>query len=264
MLGHGRLFKVAGALPLDKINRIALATFVSLIAINFLLLLVHVCVMQLPGEVLANKTVRELLDLHGEANVPTWYATILWLLVGQIALATYFVERTIGGTRFQWFWLIIAAVFFAASCDEMTCIHEIIGMGLYAANRTSTASQSQDALTQAGAAIFYVPVLAVFFVALMLFLWGRFRTVKLARLALCTSLLFFGLSIGCDFHQVLARRSVSMSSRQELQIYNFSLVTEEVLENLGALFFMFAIGRYMLITCGRNEHDLPKPETEAS
>jgi hypothetical protein len=62
------------------------------------------------------------LDSAQEANVPTWYSTVLWLVAAALALAVGTAARRSGesGSR----WLFLGGLFLLASIDEAGQLHE--------------------------------------------------------------------------------------------------------------------------------------------
>ncbi len=70
-----------------------------------------------------NETLLGLFSLSFEANVPTWYASILLFSCG-LVLAAIGIECT---NRWRRWWLGLAAGFFAMSIDEAVELHEQLG-----------------------------------------------------------------------------------------------------------------------------------------
>ncbi len=58
-------------------------------------------------------------DVGEEYNLPTWFASGLWLILGLVAIVTLF-----HATRFKLSWGTFALVAFSASIDEFVQIHE--------------------------------------------------------------------------------------------------------------------------------------------
>jgi len=73
------------------------------------------------------RTLAELVDLDAEANLPTWYATVLWFSVAMILWV--FARRRVTRSRARsWFLLVLPALFLLFSLDEMIEIHERVGL----------------------------------------------------------------------------------------------------------------------------------------
>jgi hypothetical protein len=66
------------------------------------------------------------IDLDGEANLPTWYASIQWFCVS--AALWVFAERQFVRPQIRsWLLFLLPAVFLAFSLDEVAGIHEWLG-----------------------------------------------------------------------------------------------------------------------------------------
>jgi hypothetical protein len=69
----------------------------------------------------------KLIDLDGESNLPTWYASILWF--GVAYLTWVFAERHVLRSRVRsWFLLALPLVFVLFSLDEVAQLHEHLGV----------------------------------------------------------------------------------------------------------------------------------------
>lgn len=62
-------------------------------------------------------------NLDGEANIPSWYSTVLLFSVSLCSLAIYGLSHAHSHTRF---WIFFGGVFCFLSLDEMVGIHEIL------------------------------------------------------------------------------------------------------------------------------------------
>src|SRR5437899_246019 len=63
----------------------------TLVALNLLILVLHIVFYQFA--IWPESFLKSMFDMGTEANVPTWFATILWFLVSAAALTCYCVER---------------------------------------------------------------------------------------------------------------------------------------------------------------------------
>jgi hypothetical protein len=72
--------------------------------------------------------IRNKFNLNGEANVPTWYSTVLLFSVALSSLIIYLRGKTTAYNNNLWwsFWLGFSAVYCFLSLDEAACLHEII------------------------------------------------------------------------------------------------------------------------------------------
>jgi hypothetical protein len=68
----------------------------------------------------------DLFDLNGEANAPSWYSSLLWLIAATLAFLISQSERIKQG-KFIWNWGMFCAACIFLSADEAMMIHERIG-----------------------------------------------------------------------------------------------------------------------------------------
>jgi hypothetical protein len=73
------------------------------------------------------RTIAALIDLDGEGNLPTWYATVQWF---SVAMLTWVFARqhVVRAAVRSWCLLALPAVFLLFSLDEMVQIHERLGL----------------------------------------------------------------------------------------------------------------------------------------
>jgi len=97
----------------------------------FIGLLVPVAVLSVmdffPGSL--NKTIDNRFDLNGEANIPTWYSTVLLISVSLSALGIYLsggLPSDAKGRRRASFWLGLSTMYGFFSLDEAARLHEIL------------------------------------------------------------------------------------------------------------------------------------------
>lgn len=77
-------------------------------------------------------TIHDRFDLDTEANIPTWFSTVLLFCVSLTSLAIYIFGRNLEiNASCQSFWLGFAAVYCFLSLDEAATIHEIFGFVLH-------------------------------------------------------------------------------------------------------------------------------------
>lgn len=70
--------------------------------------------------------VARMFDLTEEANVPTWFASSLWLFAAFLAFVIFRVHRDRGYPNAR-YWLGMAPLFLLLSIDEAGQIHETVG-----------------------------------------------------------------------------------------------------------------------------------------
>jgi hypothetical protein len=69
-------------------------------------------------------------NLDTEANIPTWYSTVLLFSVSLSALFIHLVENKVLGRNHPWhlFWIGFAGVYCFLSLDEAARLHEILDL----------------------------------------------------------------------------------------------------------------------------------------
>ncbi len=71
-------------------------------------------------------TLRDFLDLDGEANLPTWYSSLQWFCTG--SLFWVFAERNVMRVHIRsWLLVVVPVIFWTFSLDEVAEIHEFLG-----------------------------------------------------------------------------------------------------------------------------------------
>ncbi len=77
-------------------------------------------------------TIHTRFDLDSEANIPTWFSTVLLFCVSLTSLVIYIFGRNLEiNTSCQSFWLGFTAVYCFLSLDEAARIHEICSTVLH-------------------------------------------------------------------------------------------------------------------------------------
>ena len=72
-------------------------------------------------------TIYDRLNLDREANIPTWFLTILLFLISLLSLIIYLLDRNLkSGTAWSSFWLVFSIVYCFLSIDEGARMHEIL------------------------------------------------------------------------------------------------------------------------------------------
>jgi hypothetical protein len=69
-------------------------------------------------------TIDQRFDLNSEANIPTWYSTILLFMVSCLSLIIFAVKDPSLPSRK--FWLVMSAAYCFLSADESAMIHEAV------------------------------------------------------------------------------------------------------------------------------------------
>ncbi len=79
-----------------------------------------------------SSTIHNRFNLDSEANIPTWFSTVLLFCVSLTSLAIYILGRNLEiNTSCQSFWLGFTAVYCFLSLDEAARIHEICSTVLH-------------------------------------------------------------------------------------------------------------------------------------
>lgn len=146
-------------------------------------------------------------NLDGEANIPSWYSTVLLFSVSLCSLAIYGLSHAHGHTRF---WIYFGCAFCFLSLDEMVGIHELL-------DNTATVKW----------VFFYAPFAAAFFIVCVFY----FKNISQAVLRnwLLGGLVVYALGgLVCE-----TLNHVFFPLPRLLQFLEF--VLEEGLEMLGAI-----------------------------
>ncbi len=69
----------------------------------------------------------KVIDLDGEANLPTWYSSMQWFCVAYV-LWVFAVRHIVRSQVRSWFLIIVPMVFLLFSVDEVATLHEHIGV----------------------------------------------------------------------------------------------------------------------------------------
>ena len=132
-------------IPVNKIFWILTAVVLGLLAIyTFTILSGKFFALTLPEFIVAR------FNINGEANIPTWYSTILLFSVSAASLLIYGLSLRLpkNGQRLRAFWLGFGSVYAFFSLDEAAMIHEIF-----------------DRLTLVKWFYVYAPVIGLFYLA---------------------------------------------------------------------------------------------------
>ena len=177
------------------------------------------------------------IDLDGELNLPTWYASVLWF--GVAALMWIVAKRLIHRSRpTSWVLLLLPTVFLLFSLDEVASLHE--GLGGVLDRLVLDVPRSLTVLPRTGvlALVFGIPFIAamvLLFVAVRPFL-GTFRR-PFNAITLGMALVLAGA-----FAVELVSNLVEPSSMMD----GLQVLLEEELELVGATLILwgtFELGR---------------------
>jgi hypothetical protein len=172
-----------------------------------------------------------LLDLEGEGNLPSWYASTTLLLCALFLLQ---IGRTkkLAGDRYAAHWLGLAAIFFYLSVDEAAAIHEMSSYPLIHALNLPRWLWAGWVLLGG---------LFVLVVGLVYFRFLLDLPAKTRALFLVAGTLYVGGALGME---TFASEHLYRDGKDLL--YKVAMVApEEFMEMMGIVFFLYALASYM-------------------
>lgn len=223
----------------------------------------------------------KMFDMNREHNIPTWYASFLWCLVSLGAFAAFFLEKNLEPIlKRKWLWLVIAATFLAASCDEIATIHEHVGSYLQdqavPSLRTAIASTlirsgfdastfvNRFALSRSPWIMFYAPILLIVGANCWIFLWNRLARFGNLRSWLLLTAFCYVSAISFDYIQ--GSRNLPVDVIKEplgmswIDFLDYTVLIEETMEDVGTMLLALAIARYALGLAGERLKVVAAPE----
>lgn len=171
------------------------------------------------------------VNVDKEANIPTWFSTMLLAGSAYVVWGIYRHVRDKGG-RYRWHWAVLCAVFVALSMDELGHMHEMAGrFGL--AGHGSTAYLSW--------VVAVVPFVLVFAVSYLRFLLHLPKAVR--RLVAWSGVLYVGGAAGLEVAGALLGRDLTVQLAPGKPYFHYLLFAsaEEALEMIGAVLFLYAM-----------------------
>ncbi len=173
-----------------------------------------------------------LFDLDQEHNIPTIYSSVSILLCTGL-LSVIGIARKRKGERDYIYWIVLAVVFLFFSIDEIACIHEKLSVPI------------RNALNTSGFLYFawVIPYGTASFILLLLYM--RFliglpprtrRPVVISGAIYITGSLIFDMIGGYYFDPNREKNVIT---------YEFLTMTEELLEMIGILIFIYALMSYI-------------------
>jgi hypothetical protein len=172
------------------------------------------------------------LILDQEANIPTWFQSVLMLSCALLLAATSQAVRKMKG-RYSAYWAALSVVFLLMSLDEVAVIHELTGLKL---GRYLGVGR-----------LFYhtwiIPALAFLFVlSVVYFKFILSLPRKIAFIFVLAGCIFVGGSVGMEMIG-----GVFYASRDlQFTFGNFVMTTiEETMETSGLIVFIYGILQYL-------------------
>jgi len=171
-----------------------------------------------------------LFDLNEEANIPTWFSSIMLVSCSAMIALIGLAKRAIGD-RWMRHWLALSVIFLLMSLDEIASIHERTSRLLHIIFELS------PILTNAWV------LLALPLLTLLLFLYARFLLYLPRRtlwLFLLSGAIYIGGVMGVEMFSGLMKYNYGTADLR------FALMTtlEEFLEMLGVIAFFYALTDY--------------------
>lgn len=164
------------------------------------------------------------LDFYGEANLPTWYSTLLLVASSLLLLAVFSTRRN---NSDKYYWLVLSFVFVYLSLDEFAQLHELFGSYI-----SKTKMQSLLPNESSSAWIFWGGAMSLIIaVSFFRFWWKLSKPVR--RTFLVAALVYVGGALGFEIIEVF------YVSRAGEDYWFFAMVTiEETMEMLGVVIFI--------------------------
>lgn len=219
-----------------------------LFGLDIIFLLVDILVGQ--GD---SHALQEMFSLSSEGNVPTWWASLEWFLVGACAFLSFFVDWKLPARkRFSWIWLVIALAFLIASADEVAQIHETVGSFLRA--RVDASSDLCRLVPQGPKdspwIVFYALPLAGFGLSAITFLYRRLAYRRSLIVFCILAAECYGLAIALDWFQgctpLVQRQFAEACGIIDPEgLVAATMTLEETLENVGTSFLVLSFASFL-------------------
>jgi len=185
---------------------------------------------------------RIMFSLEEEANIPTCFASMLWLLVAFYSFHCYRADLTSDAFKpTDRFWLLIMSAFLYCSIDEEAKIHERLPW--IVSDLSQQLGFGPFALTGSWLLI-YSPVLISFIVISGIFLWKKLAFAPTGRLFLGLIGLCYALAVGLEVLKTLPNGQQICTSTRFLKETRIIYLAQETLENLGTAFTLAAVAGY--------------------
>ena len=221
------------------------ALCLTVLAVDVLLLILHMVAVAFANDI--PNFVYGLFNLGMESNLPTWWASVLWL--GVSAAAFFCLSAELASPcrgRLAPLWALVGLVFLVASIDEVATIHEEVGSFLARERTWSPVLQ----LFPGGSPgspwiVFCLPLVALALLVIAAFLWRRFARRPALRLCTLIAAVCYGLAVACDYYQGLDTISkdavAALAGMSGPALSRATVPVEESLENLGSSLLLLAL-----------------------
>ena len=175
-------------------------------------------------------------NLDREKNIATWLSGQLFFFSGLFCTLIYFRERQLKGMLYSYLWLGVALVFFYASLDEMTILHENM---FWKESRMLSEKLGGFWVYLTQWQLVFLPILAAIAVFFYLFLVRRFKQSEPVMR------LFIGAAVFASIAFFIESVRYPIKALGPW-VYHLSVCIEEEAELLLSLLFMLALWRYWL------------------
>ena len=225
-------------LQLSKIPPLVLVLFAADLALAFFYLMNA-------GLHWPSAKIAPLLDLDGEANLPTWYSSMQLLLTAGL-LAIFTLQRIDKRNRQSWSLLLLPLVFMFLAFDEVVGIHEWVGMASDAFLPGGSRVNTRLAYTGIWMFVLGIPFLLVMLV-LLKNLKKYWRDQPAVSKKLVAGLaVFLGAACGVEI--------LSNFVAHPGKFYVLEVFTEELGEMLGETIFVWAAYEALGLSLRPSDH----------
>ena len=182
-----------------------------------------------------------LLALDGEGNLPSWYSSVQ-LLFTSAALGIIGLYRRQETNPYGWHWLTLSVLFLCLAIDEASSIHEMAAPPIE--RWLETAGHLDSVLSIVGTPwlLAAIPFTIIVFLVFVLFLWNLPRAIM--TLFIIGGGLYVAGAVGVED---LAGHYLGNPGASETFTYQIIVTTEEALEMVGVVVFLYALIAYMAI-----------------
>ncbi|MBW1712142.1 MAG: hypothetical protein JRJ59_03240 [Deltaproteobacteria bacterium] len=173
------------------------------------------------------KSFNSFFSLNKEANLPTWFSTIL-LFFSSCLLGLIAALNLKDGRRFRYHWLILALIFLALSLDEAAWVHE------------KFTDRIREIFDLSGI-FYYAWVLPAIFLVIGFGLAYLRFVLALAPRTRSLFILAAALSVGGGLILEMGGGWIESSYGAESLLFRLETVAEEALEMVGMTVFIYAL-----------------------
>ncbi len=185
---------------MNSYARISFWIIVLLLSLEFALAILHISIMTVFS---GQEILEDLFDVGYESNVPTWFSSVQFLLLGLVCGSIYVFQRELHPEKkFSILWIACALGCFFLSLDEVAMIHETAGSlfeRYLEGNETPTIDSALSDFNSYYWVLVYVPLALPIAIWLVWFFsreLGRYRIFPIVGM-----ILFLLGAVGVDYHE---------------------------------------------------------------